>query len=135
MRHPSMRPIRSPGPTIAKGTPERIGQTTQMSRKNSTRKMRLIWLDRVVPTEAAAEHHRLTAPPMHFPQIYSVRRRIRVKLTADAGGSLALLVCRTPGRVTQHRCKRPIDFGRIECKYGKLLQGCRMRSRLDRFDR
>jgi hypothetical protein len=46
MRHFSMCPIRSPGPTIAKRTPERIGQTTQMSRKSFTKKMRLIWLDR-----------------------------------------------------------------------------------------
>ena len=109
MRHPSMYPIRSPGPTIAKRTPERIGQMTQMSRKSSTRKMRLIWLDRVVPTEAAAEHHRPTAPPMHFPQICSWRR-IRLKWPLTQAGSidyaLLTLVCSRIG-FTQRKC----DFG------------------------
>src|SRR5882672_5209061 len=47
MRHPSMCPIKSPGPTIAKRTPESIGQTTRKSRKSSTKKMRLICLDRI----------------------------------------------------------------------------------------
>jgi hypothetical protein len=42
MRHPSIRPIKSPGRTITKRTPERIGQTTLISRKSSTKKMRLI---------------------------------------------------------------------------------------------
>jgi hypothetical protein len=47
MRHPSMYPIRSPGPTIAKNTPLRIGQIRQISGRNSTKKMRLICLDRI----------------------------------------------------------------------------------------
>jgi hypothetical protein len=44
-----MYPIRSPGPTIAKKTQERIGQTARTSRKNSLKKMRLICLDRIRP--------------------------------------------------------------------------------------
>src|SRR6266446_3375180 len=47
MRQPSMCPIRSPGPTIAKRTPERIGQTTRTSRKSSAKKMRLICRGRI----------------------------------------------------------------------------------------
>src|SRR5438874_301426 len=47
MRHPSICPIKSPGPTIAERTPERIGQTTRISRKSSMKKMRLICLDRI----------------------------------------------------------------------------------------
>ena len=35
---------------------------------------------------AAAEDHELTAPPMHFPQICSVRKRIRLEVTSPAGG-------------------------------------------------
>ena len=140
-----MYPIRSPGPTIAKRTPDNIGQTTRSTRKSSTKKMRLIWRDRISLRPAAdssfegqrksaswtgaallplaralllpvadhrrmhpklrrqlrpgssprrrccryshfaplylnplskirsAEDHGLTAPPMHFPQICSVR--------------------------------------------------------------
>jgi hypothetical protein len=47
MRHPSIRPIKSPGRTITKRTPERIGQTTLISRKSSTKKMRLICRGRI----------------------------------------------------------------------------------------
>ena len=149
MRHPSMCPMRSPGPTIARRTPERIGQTTRTSRKSSAKKMRLICRGRIslrpndlsceetapasagIPGKvfsperavstsllecgampipvcahlsrffwtgqpltypavqnsgAAAEDHELTAPPMHFPQICSVRKRIRLEVTSPAGG-------------------------------------------------
>jgi len=149
MRQPSMCPIRSPGPTIARRTPERIGQTTRTSRKSSAKKMRLICRGRIslrpndlsfeetapasagipgkvfsperavstsllecgpmpipvcahlsrffwtgqpltypaVQNSGTAEDHKLTAPPMHFPQICSVRRRIRLEGTSPAGGS------------------------------------------------
>ena len=85
MRHPSIRPIKSSGRTITKRTPERIGQTTLINRKSSTKKMRLICLNRIwSPTRsrassfiplskksgAAGEDHRLTPPPMHFRQIF-----------------------------------------------------------------
>jgi hypothetical protein len=74
------------------------GQTTQMSRKSSTRKMRLIWGDRVVPTEAVAEHHRLTAPPMHFPQIYSVEAYPPETGLSRGAETQLWIACRTPDR-------------------------------------
>src|ERR1700745_2519177 len=78
-----MCPIRSPGPIIAKRTPERIGQSARISRKNSAKKMRLISRGRIglrpaadpsifplsKKSRAAGEDHGLIAPPMHFPQI------------------------------------------------------------------
>jgi len=70
MRHPSMCPIKSPGPTIAKRTPESIGQTTRKSRKSSTKKMRLICLDRI-GLRPAAEPQAL----FRGPKIRSRRRR------------------------------------------------------------
>src|SRR5690348_3284331 len=101
MRHPSIRPMRSPGPTIAKRTPERIGQTARTSRKSSAKKMRLICRGRisrrpaaepqaysaVQKSEAAGEDHRLTAPAMHFRQICSVRTHIRLEVASPGGES------------------------------------------------
>ena len=162
MRHPSMCPMRSPGPTIARRTPERIGQTTRTSRKSSAKKMRLICRGRIslrpndlsfeetAPASAGIpgkvfspnapyrlhslnaalwlipvcthlsrffwtgqpltypafqirspqEDHRLTAPPMHFPQICSVRTRIRLEVASPAGGSagyVSLTLVYAPG--------------------------------------
>src|SRR6266446_1917060 len=37
----------------------------------------------------ASEDHRLTAPPMHFPQTCSVRTRIRREMTSPGGGGSA----------------------------------------------
>ena len=50
---------------------------------------------------AAAEDHELTAPPMHFPQICSVRTRIRLVVLSPAGGiaGYALLTLVYPPRI------------------------------------
>jgi len=53
MRHPSMYPIRSPGPDHREKNPGEDGETTQMSRKSFTKKIRLIWLDRISLRPAA----------------------------------------------------------------------------------
>jgi hypothetical protein len=109
MRLPLCTPIRSPA-TIAKRTPERMGQTTQMSRKSSARKMHLIWFNRVFPTEAAAQHHRLTAPSMHFPRICSVEAyppQTGLSRSRKRCYALLALVCRPRIGVT----KRKYVFG------------------------
>ena len=87
---PLYAPIRSPGPTIAKRTPERIGQTTQMSRKSSTRKMRLIWLDRVVSDRSRRRTPSADRAAYAFSTNLRLRTRIRLEMASPEAGALAM---------------------------------------------
>ena len=104
-------PIRSPGSHHREKNPERIGQTTQMSRKSSTRKMRLIWLDRIVSDRsrrrtpsadraAYAFSTNLQRVEAYPPQTGFSRRRKHCH-------ALLTLVCLPRISVAQRKC----DFG------------------------
>ena len=79
MRHLSICPIRSPGPTIAQRTPERIGQTTRTSRKNSAKEMCLICRGRIIVEVIAP------APAGTPGKVFSPERAVSTSLLLNAG--------------------------------------------------